>query len=292
MVGLNHEMARELLWREYPTDQRGTYFRQFWDVARARARAGAGDDRRHRADRPLARRNSLGANLPAPGGAARRDRSRRAAATLPDAAVYAVPATLDRAVRAPPGACAPEPTRGTPKFPVFRGRLEPDLHYFGFSPLTADAVRGSKPQRRRRRRVVHRLRAAPDRAALRARRRRRPVRPAGRARPDRVGRRRPGRRRPAAPVRPGATTGLATWGTGRTGDGRRRDGRDLPAAPTRLAIARLRPAAATVPTPPSPAHRAVDPPSPRRSPAPACRSRARRPIAEVDARARRGAAAR
>lgn len=32
MVGLNHEMSRELLWREYPTDQRGTYFRQFWDV--------------------------------------------------------------------------------------------------------------------------------------------------------------------------------------------------------------------------------------------------------------------
>jgi hypothetical protein len=31
MVGLNHEMGRELLWREYPTDQRGTYFRQFWD---------------------------------------------------------------------------------------------------------------------------------------------------------------------------------------------------------------------------------------------------------------------
>ncbi len=33
MVGLNHEFARELLWREYPTDQRGSYFRQFWDVA-------------------------------------------------------------------------------------------------------------------------------------------------------------------------------------------------------------------------------------------------------------------
>lgn len=32
MVGLCHEMARELLWHEYPTDQRGTYFRQFWDV--------------------------------------------------------------------------------------------------------------------------------------------------------------------------------------------------------------------------------------------------------------------
>jgi hypothetical protein len=31
MVGLNHEMARELLWREFPTDQQGSYFRQFWD---------------------------------------------------------------------------------------------------------------------------------------------------------------------------------------------------------------------------------------------------------------------
>jgi len=32
MVGLNHEFARELLWREYPTDQRCSTFRQFWDV--------------------------------------------------------------------------------------------------------------------------------------------------------------------------------------------------------------------------------------------------------------------
>lgn len=33
MMGLNHEFARELLWREYPTDQRGSYFRQFWDAS-------------------------------------------------------------------------------------------------------------------------------------------------------------------------------------------------------------------------------------------------------------------
>ena len=32
MAGVNHEMSRELLWREYPTDQRGTYFRQFWNI--------------------------------------------------------------------------------------------------------------------------------------------------------------------------------------------------------------------------------------------------------------------
>jgi hypothetical protein len=30
LVGLNQEFNRELLWREYPTDQRGTPFAQFW----------------------------------------------------------------------------------------------------------------------------------------------------------------------------------------------------------------------------------------------------------------------
>lgn len=46
MVGLNHEMARELLWREYPTDQRGSYFRQFWDASAAveRERASGKDE--------------------------------------------------------------------------------------------------------------------------------------------------------------------------------------------------------------------------------------------------------
>ena len=31
-AGLNQEMATELLWREYPTDLRGTYFRVLWDT--------------------------------------------------------------------------------------------------------------------------------------------------------------------------------------------------------------------------------------------------------------------
>jgi hypothetical protein len=33
MVGLNHEMSRELLWREYPSDLRATCFRRFWGGA-------------------------------------------------------------------------------------------------------------------------------------------------------------------------------------------------------------------------------------------------------------------
>jgi hypothetical protein len=32
MIGLNYEFGRKLLWREFPTDERGSYFRQFWDV--------------------------------------------------------------------------------------------------------------------------------------------------------------------------------------------------------------------------------------------------------------------
>lgn len=31
LAGMNTEMGRELLWREYPTDERGSYFRKFWE---------------------------------------------------------------------------------------------------------------------------------------------------------------------------------------------------------------------------------------------------------------------
>jgi hypothetical protein len=31
LAGANHELNRELLWRRYPTDQRGTPLRRFWD---------------------------------------------------------------------------------------------------------------------------------------------------------------------------------------------------------------------------------------------------------------------
>ena len=34
LIGLSDEMGRELLWRGYPTDQRGTYFYRFWNEDR------------------------------------------------------------------------------------------------------------------------------------------------------------------------------------------------------------------------------------------------------------------
>lgn len=33
LIGLNHEFASELRWREFPTDMKGSYFRKFWDTS-------------------------------------------------------------------------------------------------------------------------------------------------------------------------------------------------------------------------------------------------------------------
>ena len=33
MIGLNHELGRELLWREFPTPLTATFFQRFWDNA-------------------------------------------------------------------------------------------------------------------------------------------------------------------------------------------------------------------------------------------------------------------
>jgi hypothetical protein len=40
LVGVNHEMNREFLWREFPTDQRGTPFKHFWPRPAAGGRDG------------------------------------------------------------------------------------------------------------------------------------------------------------------------------------------------------------------------------------------------------------
>ena len=130
MVGLNHEFARELLWRDYPTDQRGTYFRQFWDT---RGQATPSPDITQIPTWLPARH--LGQNLSS-GSAGqlvlliRAELLRR----YPNAIIYAVRAVV------PAGQTRPKP--GTQElYPVFRGDLEPDLVFFGFS-LTAAQARG------------------------------------------------------------------------------------------------------------------------------------------------------
>ncbi|GAA4329765.1 hypothetical protein GCM10023165_02830 [Variovorax defluvii] len=121
MVGLNVEMARELLWRGFPTDQRGTCFDQFWDV-RGAAQPRPDIAPLHQwADRPLAD----AATAPVREQFVMLMRSallRR----YPNAAIFAVPGIVTNGVRAPSEDAAAE------RQPAFRGSLEPDVSFFGF----------------------------------------------------------------------------------------------------------------------------------------------------------------
>ena len=130
MVGLNHEMGRELLWREYPTDRRGTYFTYFWDEA------GTASDQSN-VDLPPIHRwgKALGQN--AVEGRAdplillvRGQLLRR----YPNALLYAAKAERDSAGRIKPGAIE--------RFPLFRGVAPPDVTFFGFQ-LSETEARGS-----------------------------------------------------------------------------------------------------------------------------------------------------
>jgi hypothetical protein len=142
MAGLSHEMARELLYHEYPTDQRGTYFRQFWDSRGTVAADGTEPDPEIQRDvtpihgwkgnRPL---GSNSARVPPPADdnvvlLVKGEVLRR----YPHTMVYAV-----KTVLAPDG----RRTLGSSqRFPTFRGRLDPDITFFGFD-LRRGEVTGS-----------------------------------------------------------------------------------------------------------------------------------------------------
>jgi hypothetical protein len=133
MVGLNHEMGRELLWREYPTDRCGTYFKHFWDE---------GDTKGNQDDMdlvPIHRwAKALGENA---------DEGRRQPLILlvrgqlfcryPNALIYAAKAERDAAGRIKPGA--------TEEFPLFRGVAPPDVTFFGFQLSEAEARGNGQP---------------------------------------------------------------------------------------------------------------------------------------------------
>jgi hypothetical protein len=127
-VGLNTEMGRELLWRGYPTDQRGTYFHQFWDT-----RTSAQPE----LDIPpinLWGNRELGTTAVGAGGdklvlLIRGELLRR----YPSTVIYAVRATANNGVRDLSN--NPDDER----HPVFRGTLQPDVTFVGFD-LTSDEV--------------------------------------------------------------------------------------------------------------------------------------------------------
>ena len=148
MVGLNHEMARELLWREYPTDQRGSYFRQFWDV-RDTVQTGTAVTPAEAAERlrdikPIhtwPRAADLGGNNNRP---ATSDAERLVLVIrgdllkkYPTAVIYAVEAVWP---------ADPSITHRVPgaveKYPLFKAKIEPDVTFLGFD-LTPEVARGS-----------------------------------------------------------------------------------------------------------------------------------------------------
>lgn len=157
MVGLNHEMSRELLWRGYPTDQRGTYFRQFWDPS---GRFAPTTDAALRADNEEAGKDippinewgdgPLGSHLGQP-----RKSSVGAVTAMPAHVVVLVRGELLRrypraeiylaqaAWSVDGGAKAPtrNPT-AVEKHPIFRGELAPDVQLLGFDidPVVAQGT--------------------------------------------------------------------------------------------------------------------------------------------------------
>lgn len=157
LVGLNHEMARELLWRGYPTDQRGSYFRQFWSVkgipgahdAQDRAVESFRDIHPIHGWRSGGALTKLGANRPVgrPIGknivlVVRGDLLRR----YPNTRVYAVPA-IDNPAGSRPDAFPhltrrPDETRAVST--IFEAQFQPDVYCFGFD-LQETQVRGTSP---------------------------------------------------------------------------------------------------------------------------------------------------
>jgi hypothetical protein len=136
LAGLNHEFARELLWREFPTDQRGSYFRRFWDVRDA-------TDAQPPDVKPLDKwRGALGAQTARPGGylvlVIRGELLRK----YPSTVVYAHRARFG-ADQSQPRQLADE-TPGNMRYPVLQAELEPDIALYGFA-LTAAEARGRRP---------------------------------------------------------------------------------------------------------------------------------------------------
>ena len=161
MVGLNDEMAREFRWREYPTDMRGTYFDRFWgaDGAIPKPSDPADIEPLHTWDIegsfPTSLDDPLARDDDATGGGnvvltIRGELLRR----YPNTTIYAAKATYEdtdgdgnrdeRVPNLPTGSNdeAPDPTTTGIEFPMFRGRLEDDMTFFGFD-VGVDEARGS-----------------------------------------------------------------------------------------------------------------------------------------------------
>jgi hypothetical protein len=142
MVGLNHELSRELLWRGLPVDLGATFASRFWDV---RGRPGLSGDPPSQLPPITAWQEALGGNAPDVGGA---DMPvllirGRLLQRYPHTVVYAARAVprLDPTGQPVPGPDGrPIPAPGPEeRYPLFRGSVDPDVTYLGFDLDVAEA---------------------------------------------------------------------------------------------------------------------------------------------------------
>ncbi|WP_433380550.1 hypothetical protein [Streptosporangium sp. CA-115845] len=147
LVGANHEFARELLWREYPTDQRGSTFRQFWDV-RGTSAAAPGDTREALRDIPplheWAATSALGSHDHRDTGGGRDELVLVIRGELlkryPNAVVYA-----HRARWPAPGQSGPRQLSSDPsavRTPRYAAKIDPDITILGFDLTAEEAIGG------------------------------------------------------------------------------------------------------------------------------------------------------
>jgi len=157
MVGLNYEFARKLLWREYPTDQRGSYFRQFWSVGDTIDGEGLSADalKESRYDIPEIHRwlptSALGEhnNRIPPGQPPAPEAVLIVRGELlkkyPDTVIFAQHAKVVDGVRSPDWLTAAEeaqPPLTKTRTPLYAAQPEDDIFFFGFD-LTIDEVKGT-----------------------------------------------------------------------------------------------------------------------------------------------------
>lgn len=137
MIGLNHEMNRELLWRSYPTDQRGTPFRYFWDWEDGKP--DIEPIHSFPAGHQLGQNTRSGGGGAEPGGnlvlLVRGSLLRR----YPNSTIMAW-----KAERPPNGkrVLKPNPGPGDLAMPAFFGSFAPDISFAGFSLTRADIMAG------------------------------------------------------------------------------------------------------------------------------------------------------
>ena len=141
MVGLNHEMGRELLWRGFPTDQRGTYFRQFWDVL-GRVPVPTPDEREGLKDiLPITTWSDaahLGEN------AGKTSAAGQMVLLIRGDLLHRYPRAIIYAAEAVWSADGARRELGTEeRYPIFRAAREPDITMLGF-PLNEEQVRGAE----------------------------------------------------------------------------------------------------------------------------------------------------